>query len=51
MALVKGWINKNAYNKSIEDVENHLISQQDKKKGLKEFLEAWHKLNPNGIKM
>ncbi len=51
MALVEGYIEKNTYNKCIEDVENHLISQQDKKKGLKEFLEVWHKMNPNGMKI
>lgn len=49
MALVEGMIDLKTYNKSIEDVENHLIAQQDKKKGLKEFLEEWHKLNKNGL--
>ena len=51
MALTKGWIDNTEYNKCIIDVENDLIAKKDKKKGLKEFLEAWHKLNPNGIKL
>ena len=47
MALVKGWIDKTAYNKAVGDVEEYLIQMQVKKKGLKEFLEAWYKLNKN----
>ena len=49
MSLVKGWIDKISYNKSVEEIENHLIKEQYNKKGLKEFLEAWYKLNKNGI--
>ena len=49
MAIVQGMIEKKSYNKAIEDIEKYLISMCDKKKGLKEFLEAWRQLNPNGI--
>lgn len=52
MALVQGMIDMKSYNKAIRDVEEHLIQMQDKKKGLKEFLEEWYKLNKdnkNGI--
>ena len=49
MALTQGWIDKTEYNKCVVDVENDLISKKDKKKGLHEFLDAWHKLNPDGI--
>lgn len=49
MSLVEGRIDKTHYNQCITDIENHLIAMKDKKKGLKEFLEAWHKLNPKGI--
>lgn len=49
MALTQGFIDKIEYNKCVIDIENKLIEEQNKKKGLKEFLEAWHKLNPNGL--
>lgn len=49
MVYVQGIIDKNAYNKAIKDVEKHLVLMQDKKKGLKEFLDAWHELNANGL--
>ena len=49
MALVQGLIDKNAYNKALCDIEEYLIKTQDKKKGLKEFLDVWCQLNPNGI--
>ncbi len=51
MALVQGLIDKTAYNNAIEDVEKHMISVKNKKKGLKEFLDSWYKLNPNGFKI
>ena len=49
MAYTQGWIDKDEYNKDITDVENHLIEKQNEKIGLKEFLDEWHRLNPNGI--
>ena len=49
MVYVQGVIDKNAYNKAIKDIENHLTLMQNKKKGLKEFLEAWHELNKSGL--
>ena len=51
MALVQGMIDKERYNICIEDIENYLIKAQDKKKGLKEFLEMWYKLNKEGVKI
>ena len=49
MALVQGMIDVKSYNKAVTDIEEHLIKLQNQKHGLKEFLEAWHELNPSGI--
>ena len=49
MALAQGVLDRKEYNKCIVDIENDLIKKQDKKKGLKDFLDAWYKLNPSGI--
>ncbi len=49
MAFVQGWIDKEEYNNCIKAVEEHL--QSTNKKGLKEFLDEWYRLNPNGLEM
>ena len=49
MALTQGIIDKNGYNYAVTDIERHLKEKQSEKKGLKEFLDAWYKLNPGGI--
>ena len=51
MALTKGYILKEEYNKNIAKMEEYLISKQDENKGLKEFLEAWYRLNTNILKL
>ena len=49
MMIVEGEISKKEYNSCITQLENLLINQQKDKQGIKEFLQEWHRLNPNGI--
>ncbi len=49
MALTKGYITKEEYNKDIKDIENVLKNENYNKQGLKEFLEAWYQLNNNEL--
>ena len=49
MAFVQGWIDKDEYNNCVKTVEGHL--QNTNKKGLKEFLDEWYRLNPKGLVM
>lgn len=49
MAFIQGIISKESYNSAITDIEKHLNLVKNKKKGLKEFLDIWYKLNPEGF--
>lgn len=49
IALIKGYVTKEEYNKDIECIKKVLEDNSKDKQGLKEFLAAWLKLNNNDL--